>query len=65
MLSRSGLGSLHHAIIEGAAESTYLRADGEVVLSLAFGRDVEPDLGLAHLERVWTNCRHELASEVA
>jgi tetratricopeptide (TPR) repeat protein len=65
MLTRSGLGPLHHAIIEGAAESTYLRADGEVVLSLAFGRDVEPELGLSHLERVFTNCRHELASEVA
>jgi tetratricopeptide (TPR) repeat protein len=65
VLNRSGMGPLHHATIEGAAESTYLRADGEVVLSLAFSRDVEPSVALAHLERVWTNCRHELASEVA
>ena len=65
MLARSGLSGLQHAIIEGAAESTYLRADDEVVLSLAFSRDLEPTQGLAHLERVWTNCRHELSSEVA
>lgn len=63
MLTRSGLGPLQHAIIEGAAESTYLRADAEVVLSLAFGRDVELATGLAHVERVWTNCRNELASD--
>lgn len=65
MLSRSGLGPLHHATIEGAAESTYLRADGEVVLSLAFSRDVEPAVALADLERVWSDCHHELTREVA
>jgi tetratricopeptide (TPR) repeat protein len=65
MLARSGLGALHHAVIEGAAESAYLRADGEVVLSMAFGRDVELGEALEHLERVWGNCRQELASEVA
>jgi tetratricopeptide (TPR) repeat protein len=65
VLNRSGLGPLHHAAIEGAAEATYLRADGEVVLSLAFSRDVDPAVAMAHLERVWTNCRHELATEVA
>jgi tetratricopeptide (TPR) repeat protein len=65
MLTRSGLGTLHHAVIEGAAETTYLRADGHVVLSMAFGRDVDLAAGLAHLERVWSNCRQELGSEVA
>lgn len=65
MLTRSGLGSLHHAVIEGAAETAYLRADGHIVLSIAFGRDVQLAAGLAHLERVWSNCRQELASEVA
>lgn len=65
MLTRSGLGALHHAVIEGAAEITYLRADGHVVLSMAFGRDVELPAGLIHLERVWSNCRQELAGEVA
>jgi len=63
MLTRSGLGTMHHAVIEGAAETTYLRADGQVVLSMAFGRDVELPAGLAHLERVWSNCRQELESE--
>jgi len=63
MLARSGLGTLHHAVIEGAAETTYLRADGQVVLSMAFGRDVDMAAGLAHLERVWSNCRHEMAAE--
>lgn len=65
MLARSGLGPLHHAAIEGAAETTFLRADPDVVLSIAFGRDVEISAGLAHLERVWTNCRQELATQVA
>jgi tetratricopeptide (TPR) repeat protein len=65
MLARSGLGPLHHAVIEGAAETTFLRTDGEVVLSIAFGRDIDTSAGLAHLERVWTNCRHELATQVA
>ncbi|MGH7392605.1 MAG: tetratricopeptide repeat protein [Candidatus Rokuibacteriota bacterium] len=65
MLTRCGLGPMHHAVIEGAAETTYLRADGQVVLSMAFGRDVELAAGLVHLERVWSNCRQELAIEVA
>ncbi len=65
MLARSGLSALHHAVIEGAAETAFLRADGHVVLSIAFGRDVELAAGLAHLERVWSHCRQELASEVA
>lgn len=65
MLTRSGLGPLHHAVIEGAAENTYLRADGEVVLSMAFSRDVEIGAALAHLDRVWGNCRQEMSSEVA
>lgn len=65
MLARSGLNHLRHAIIEGAEESTYLRADDDVVLSMVFAREVEPRAALAHLERVWRNCRQELASEVA
>jgi tetratricopeptide (TPR) repeat protein len=65
MLFRAGLGGLKHAVIEGAAESTFLRTDGEVVLSMAFGRDTEIEAGLEHLERVWANCRTELASQVA
>lgn len=65
VLNRSGSGPLHHAIIEGAAESTYLRADDELVLSLVFSRDVDPAAALADLERVWTDCQHELAREVA
>jgi cytochrome c-type biogenesis protein CcmH/NrfG len=65
MLSRAGLGGLKQVVIEGAAETTFMRADGEVVLSLAFSRDTEIAAGLAHLERVWANCRSELASAVA
>lgn len=64
MLTRSGLGPLHHAVIEGAAETTYLRTDGEVILSIAFGRDVRTDAALAHLERVWAGCLTELAGQV-
>ena len=65
LLTRSGLGPLTYAVLEGAAETTFLRADGEIVLSLAFGRDIEISAGLTHVERVWANCHHELASQVA
>jgi len=65
LVERAGLGALHHAIIEGAAETTYLRTDGDAMLSLTFGRDIETAAALTHLERVWTNCRAELSSQVA
>ena len=65
LVVRAGLGALHHAIIEGAAETTYLRTDGDAMLSLTFGRDIETAAALTHLERVWTNCRAELSSQVA
>jgi tetratricopeptide (TPR) repeat protein len=65
LVARAGLGALHHAIIEGAAETTYLRTDGDAMLSLTFGRDIETAAALTHLERVWTNCRAELSSQVA
>src|SRR5882724_9652282 len=50
-----------HAVIEGAAETTYLRADDAALLTLAFDRDVKAATAIAHLERVWANCRSELA----
>lgn len=65
MLARCGLRRWTHAVLEGAAETTFLRADDEVVLSIAFGRDIEMGAGLAHVDRLWTNCRQELASQVA
>src|SRR5262244_92447 len=65
LVARAGLGALQHAIIEGAAETTYLRTDGDAMLSLTFGRDIETAAALAHLERVWRNCRAELSSQVA
>src|SRR5258705_79940 len=33
MLARAGLGPLRHAVIEGAAETTYLRADDAALLT--------------------------------
>jgi tetratricopeptide (TPR) repeat protein len=60
MLTRAGLGTLHHAIIEGAADTTYLRADGDVILTLAFARDVKAASARGHVERVWATCRTEL-----
>lgn len=64
-LARSGLGALHHAVVDGAADRTFVRADGELVLSLAFSREVRIDTALAHLERVWANGRAELAGRGA
>ncbi len=61
MLARAGLGPLRHAVIEGAAETTYLRADDAALLTLAFDSDVTASTAVAHLERVWGSCRSELA----
>jgi len=61
VLARAGFGPLRHAVIEGAAETTYLRADDAALLTLAFDRDVTAATAVAHLERVWGRCRSELA----
>jgi tetratricopeptide (TPR) repeat protein len=65
LFARGGLGRLAYAVLESAAETTFLRADGEMVLSIAFGREIEISAGLAHVERVWANCHQELAAQVA
>lgn len=59
LLTRCGLRRLTHAVLESASETTFLRADDEVVLSLAFGQDMELAAGLGHLERVWATSPHE------
>ncbi|MCL6641144.1 MAG: hypothetical protein K6T92_07195, partial [Candidatus Rokubacteria bacterium] len=63
--ARAGCGPLRHAGVDGAAETTVARADRDVVLSLTFGRDVALATALAHLDRVWTNCRAEIGTAVA
>jgi len=61
MLGRAGFGPLRHAVIEGAAQTTYLRTDDAALLTLAFDSDVKAATAVAHLERVWGSCRSELA----
>ena len=61
VLARAGFGPLRHAVIEGAAETTYLRTDDAALLTLAFDRDVTAATAVSHLERVWGRCRSELA----
>lgn len=61
MLERAGFGPLRHAVIEGAAETTYVRADDTALLTLAFDHDVKAETAVDHLERVWGNCRSEIA----
>jgi tetratricopeptide (TPR) repeat protein len=61
MLGRAGLGPLRRAVIEGAAETTYLRRDDAALLTLSFDRDMKSATALEHLERVWRRCRSELA----
>jgi tetratricopeptide (TPR) repeat protein len=61
VLARAGFGPLRHAVIEGAAETTYLRTDDAALLTLAFDRDVTAATAVSHLERVWDTCRSELA----
>jgi hypothetical protein len=61
MLGRAGLGPLRQAVIEGAAETTYLRRDDAALLTLSFDRDVKSTTALEHLERVWRRCRSEFA----
>ena len=52
VLARAGFGPLRHAVIEGAAETTYLRTDDAALLTLAFDRDVTAATAVSHLERV-------------
>jgi tetratricopeptide (TPR) repeat protein len=61
VLARAGFGPLRHAVIEGAAETTYLRTDDAALLTLAFDRDVTAATAVSHLERVWGSCRSDLA----
>src|SRR5215470_15306998 len=61
MLERAGFGPLRHAVIEGPAETTYVRADDTALLTLAFDYDVKAESAVAHLERVWGSCRSEIA----
>lgn len=61
VLARAGFGPLRHAVIEGAAETTYLRMDDAAILTLAFDRDVTAATAVSHLERMWGRCRSELA----
>jgi hypothetical protein len=61
MLGRAGLGPLRHAVIEGAAETTYLRSDDTALLTLSFDRDMKSATALQHLERAWHRFRSEFA----
>jgi hypothetical protein len=63
MLTRSGLGTLHHAVVEGAAETTVIRTDADLVVSLTLGHEVETGVALGHAERLWSQCHQELARE--
>jgi hypothetical protein len=65
MLARSGLGPLQHSVIEGAGETTFVRTDGAMLLSLSLPREPDVTPGAVHLERVWANCVAELERQVA
>jgi tetratricopeptide (TPR) repeat protein len=61
MLEGAGLGPLRHAVIEGVADTTYLRADDAALLTVSFDRDLKSATAVEHLKRVWDRCRSELA----
>jgi tetratricopeptide (TPR) repeat protein len=65
MLTRAALGTLKHAAIEGAADTTFIRTDEVGLLCLTLPRDADLTPGLVHLERVWANCAVELQGQVA
>jgi len=52
---------LRHAVIEGVADTTYLRADDAALLTVSFDRDLKSATAVEHLKRVWDRCRSELA----
>jgi tetratricopeptide (TPR) repeat protein len=56
LLARAGLGPARGATIEGATESTLLRWDDALLLSVAFGADLEPATAAGQLERLWETC---------
>jgi tetratricopeptide (TPR) repeat protein len=65
MLGRARLGGLKHIVIEGTAETTFVRTDGAALVSLQLPREPDITPGLVHLERVWSNCTAELRDHVA
>jgi hypothetical protein len=52
-LSRAGLGALRHGVVEAAAETTYLRTDAGLVLSIAQPGDTPIEDGLRELGHLW------------
>jgi len=54
-LARAGLGAMRRGVIEGAAETTFLRSDGGVILGVALAREVEVGAGLVQVGRLWTD----------
>ncbi len=49
--ARAGAGTLERGVIEGAAETTYLRSGAGMLFTLTLGRDVDFRSGFAHLDR--------------
>lgn len=54
-LARAGLGAMRRGVIEGPAETTFLRSDGGVILGVALAREVEVGAGLVQVGRLWTD----------
>ena len=42
-------------MVEGASETTFLRSDGGVVLSVTLAREIEVGAGLVQVGRLWTD----------
>jgi tetratricopeptide (TPR) repeat protein len=56
-LGRAGLGALRRAVVEGAAETSYLRADAALVLSVTLPSSAPSAAGLAEADRLWAQAR--------
>ena len=50
---RCGYGTIRRAVLEGAAETVYVRRDASHVLSMMVRTDLDADLVTGHLDRLW------------
>jgi len=59
-LQRAGLGALRRGIVQAVTETTYLRSNDRLILTLSFPENVKLGVGLLETDKLWTNSLREL-----
>jgi predicted regulator of Ras-like GTPase activity (Roadblock/LC7/MglB family) len=59
-LQRAGLGALRRGIVQAVTETTYLRSNDRLILTLSFPENIKLGVGLLETDKLWTNSLREL-----